>query len=262
MSITLLERYNLAFEGVSDTKIIYEKYVVGYIDLLGVHELLKNDDGEALNKLNHLYNRLLRYTNQHDDFFKLNDVKVKIFSDNIIIASKIDEDINESAKKVITLLKIFQNEALFQFGWLLRGGVFMGDLYIDDVFTIGNGLISAYYIESSIANYPRVVIDKALIENIDMNEFIMPYGLEVIYQDFDNEYFINFLSLFNRDSIFRECTRLKQAFITLTIDEQNIKNKQKYNWLISYTSRILEWVDQNLKIKKKQCPTQHINLLE
>ncbi len=249
---TILERYIKAFDGIDDIKAEYKKYVIGYIDLLGIHEILKIDTGDALISLNKLYNRLIRYTNQPDNFFKLNNIQIKIFSDNIVIASEIDgNNLNKSFQQVSRLSKILQEEALLRYGWLLRGGICIGDLYIDDVFNIGSGLITAYQLESSLANYPRIIIDKQLINTINVDMFKMPYGLEEIYQDHDGEYYINYLSSLNKDSIYNSCSHLRQYFGDKVNTELNKKIKQKYNWQLRYIDRVIEWVDLNLKTSSK-----------
>ena len=44
-------------------------------------------------------------------------------------------------------------------GWLLRGGISIGQLLIDDVMVWGETLLKSYYLEDKIANYPRIISD-------------------------------------------------------------------------------------------------------
>lgn len=45
-------------------------------------------------------------------------------------------------------------------GWLVRGGITIGDFYIDDMFVWGAALVKAYELEEKIAVYPRVILDE------------------------------------------------------------------------------------------------------
>ena len=247
--MTILERYNQAFEKIGNTKIEYSNYVVSYIDLLGVKDVLQHDDGVSLNRMNLLYNRLLCYVDPaNKDFFKLDNVNIKIFSDNIIIASEIKDDFTAAFKKVFRITKILQGDALIQNGWLLRGGISIGKLYIDDVFTMGKGIIAAYNLESQIAYYPRVIIDKSIITYLNLDDFKMPYGIEEIYTDFDGENYINYLSYFNKDSLREICEMLHSYYLEMNHLESNLKVKQKYNWVLNYIEFVMRWCDKfNLK---------------
>lgn len=242
---TILERYNKAFKNINNKEIEYNQYVVSYIDLLGVKDALQYDDGVSLNRMNLLYNRLLCYINpENKDFFKLDNVKIKIFSDNIIIASEVKDNFQSAFKKVFRLTKILQGDALIQNGWLLRGGISVGKLYIDDVFTMGKGIIAAYDLESKIANYPRVIIDKNIISSLNISEFKMPYGIEEIYTDFDGENYINYLSYFNKDSLRKICEELRNYYLEMNNQESNLKINQKYSWIINYIEIVIKWCDR------------------
>ena len=49
-------------------------------------------------------------------------------------------------------------------GFLIRGGVTHGNLYIDDTLVWGKALLDSYYMEDHIASYPRVVVDEKVKE--------------------------------------------------------------------------------------------------
>lgn len=247
--VSILERYNKAFENIEDHEIKYKNFVVSYIDLLGVKDVLRHDEGISLNKMNLLYRKLLCFVDPaNKDFFKFDDVKIKIFSDNIIIACEIKGNLKIAFQKVFRVTKILQGEALIQNKWLLRGGISVGKLYIDNVFTMGKGIISAYNLENQIAIYPRIIIDKSITTSLKNDDFKMPYGIEEIYTDFDGEKYINYLSYFNKDSIRKICEGLYSYYLEQNRHESNLKVKQKYCWVINYIENVIMWCDKfNLK---------------
>ena len=64
-------------------------------------------------------------------------------------------------------------------GWMLRGGVAIGQLYIDEVMVWGKALLTAYELEDKVANYPRVIIDEDVVNEIssvqDLQEYLRLY---------------------------------------------------------------------------------------
>lgn len=59
--------------------------------------------------------------------------------------------------------------------WLLRGGISIGQLFIDDVMVWGEALLNAYYLEDKVANYPRIIIDKNIVSEIIQNNILSEY---------------------------------------------------------------------------------------
>lgn len=57
-------------------------------------------------------------------------------------------------------MSAIQFHALMQFDFWLRGGITIGELFIDNAVVWGTSLIEAYAIENNLANYPRVIVSK------------------------------------------------------------------------------------------------------
>lgn len=110
---------------------------------------------------------------------------VSAFSDNIVISFRINEfreggfEPNLAMHFLRGLIGYVAWKAL-SVGFLIRGGVSVGELYHADGVVVGSGLIDAYELESRVANYPRVVLSKSIVENAD---FARP--LELVYTDYD-----------------------------------------------------------------------------
>lgn len=124
-----------------------EQYVVAYLDILGVTARIKqpDDDMFSMNKLHNLYTFSMELT-QAIAIEGNKDIKFKIFSDNIIIAKKTTtETLRDDIYCVLSCVGHFQELAASDsVGWLFRGAITIGSLFIDDVMVWGKALLRAY----------------------------------------------------------------------------------------------------------------------
>ena len=117
-----------------------------------------------------------------------NRIKTKIFSDNIVLTIPLDSEHDiDGITCLLKFVAIFQHYAAIQSNWLIRGGITIGELFIDDLLVWGPGLVRAYKLEDSIAIFPRIIIDRNILEIIGANHFFF-------YQDIDDQFFLNFLN--------------------------------------------------------------------
>jgi hypothetical protein len=86
------------------------------------------------------------------------DIRVSSFSDNIVMSQAIDDPMKMMF--FIQQLGPFV-AATVMGGFLLRGGITIGDIYHDDEVVFGPALNRAYYLESKVADYPRIILDQA-----------------------------------------------------------------------------------------------------
>ena len=164
---------------------------LNYDYALIVHDKDKNE--LQMNILHNLYEFSIKVTKE-TALEENKDIKFKIFSDNIIIAKKVSEDKEQRVKDIRSLLLCaghFQDcAASSSVGWMLRGGITIGQFFIDDVMVWGSALVKAYYLEDKVAVYPRIVIDNSIVQEIESEEALK----EFLRKDFDNLYFLNFLN--------------------------------------------------------------------
>lgn len=142
-------------------------HVIAYIDMLGTTSKIKaSSSGNALLQIKQIYEQMIgiystgAMADEH--------IKTKVFSDNIIIAretSTVDQTVSVNLGQMIGLAAAFQFRAMIS-GWPVRGGITVGNLYMDDIFVWGTGLLRAYELESKIAITPRIVIDPNLESEI------------------------------------------------------------------------------------------------
>lgn len=146
-------------------EIIYEKKLVAFLDILGFKEYLESNKDkpektyDALNKLK----RSMCEGRESEDF---KEFSISYFSDCILVSVPFPQDdamllyhFIEHISKVSALL--FEGS-----GILLRGGIAIGDLFHrkseEPVF--GPALNDAYWLESKIAIYPRIILhDKCFL---------------------------------------------------------------------------------------------------
>lgn len=172
-------------------------YAIAYLDLLGTTSKIVDDkDGLYLFRIRSIYNMAVQFSeNEKLVASNFSRIETKIFSDNIVIAIPLesDHDIN-GITCLLKFVAIFQHYAAIQSNWLIRGGITIGELFIDKLLVWGSGLIRAYQLESSIAIFPRIVIDHNVLEILGTNSFFF-------YRDIDGQFFLNFLNFMSyRDS--------------------------------------------------------------
>jgi len=173
------------------------QYIVAYLDLLGVADRIGRDEERqmiAMNKLHNLYTFTMGLVSRIA-IEGYQDIQFKIFSDNIIIAKKLSE---QSARRLLDIKCLLNCVSHFQclsvgdgVGWLVRGGITIGKLFLDETMVWGKALIKSYNLESCIAIYPRIIIDSEMLPEIFVNKELSEYVL----QDFDNIYFLNYLCI-------------------------------------------------------------------
>jgi len=123
-------------------------------------------------------------------------------------------------------------------GWLLRGGISIGKLFIDDVMVWGEALLKSYYLEDKVANYPRIIIDKRVIGEINKDSQLIEY----IRKDFDGLYFLNFLNdcHFCGEMLMNGFEKMQKE-IGKSIDERTY---QKFCWHMNFVNSELDRKDE------------------
>lgn len=213
----------------------FDEYIIAYIDFLGIKEKMKNDKSfEALQTLKFLLSGTKRIANYISDINIIQNFDIKIFSDNIVIAQKVDEEkLGNQIISLVNLVASIQFHALLQFDFWLRGGITIGELFIDNSVVWGLGLIEAYNIENSLANYPRVVLsDKLLLRYNEYKKATL--NLEaLIKKDFDGLWFVDFIFIAPNLKMIPRISEFLSDKITGHSNDPD-KIKQKMNWMITY----------------------------
>ena len=176
-------------------------HIVAYLDILGVASRMKIDNQiEPLNKLYNLYKHNIDYIGKEKGIERYADIRYRIFSDNIIIAKELSSDKAQRSCDIENLfycVSNFSHSAIGDgVGWLLRGGITIGEFYINDTIIWGSALLRAYELENTIANYPRIVIDSSILAEFDSRKKPSDYTdpADFVRKDFDGIHYLNYMN--------------------------------------------------------------------
>lgn len=214
-------------------KIYTSRQLIAFVDIIGTVEMSGINDLLFSNILKEVYDNFQVLLKKNG---KCSNIQFKCFSDNIAFSCKYQEEnaISEISN-MIDLLSAYQID-LLRHGILCRGCLTLGDVYIDNTFVIGNGLIDAYLMEKTKAIYPRIIVSDNIITIIKQH-YKNENTEKLIIEDFDGNYFINFASLMRKTDYVKLNTIIKPAL--QTHHEKHII--EKYVWLQNYIrSAILE----------------------
>jgi hypothetical protein len=151
----------------------YENRIVAYIDILGFRALLDEtvakdgtDDQKRIDEVIRAYTSIREIWDLDEKSAALsastyNSKKVTIFSDSIVVSFMAEEP----SEVFFTLLEIkWLIMRLLNHKILCRGAVALGKLIHQDEYIFGPALVEAYTLESKVALYPRVILDRNIID--------------------------------------------------------------------------------------------------
>jgi hypothetical protein len=137
----------------------YTDRIVAFIDILGFkdHVLSFATDPERHGRIHYALSYIKSYCTLKT---MQSSVEVSVFSDSVAItASPLD------AFDVIWRCGWLHATLLFS-GILTRGGISVGPTFHANDILYGEGMVTAHYIESKVAVYPRIIVDPKLFSNL------------------------------------------------------------------------------------------------
>ena len=220
-------------------------HFVAYLDLLAGKNLIMSQEDESLNRLHSLL-QVAKDSSSHNSGALFPQCKVKIFSDNIIIACRLTGKIDIDLKKInsaITLISAMQIVGMEMYHYLFRGGATIGDLFVDDVMVWGNGLVRANELECSLAVYPRIIIDNPVLELLKKDKDITDGDFDkyAVTLDADNMYYLDYLKAYfklSAASKYRtEFIKENYIYYSESLTNEIDKVRQKLSWQVSYLEK-------------------------
>ncbi len=203
----------------------FDKHCIAYIDILGAKAFINDNPKKFLNDLNAICNDAKHNVELHK-ILSQRDIFVKIFSDNILIGTKITSNIAYQKDKIENIIRVsgyVYNKAL-SLGYLTRGAITLGDFCMTEDFVYGKALIDAVDLEENMALYPRIITKKDirdLFPNYFSNENDSFYALNTFL----------FTGLINN-----QCFK-NNLLNMLSKNRTNNKIMQKVLWAINYYNK-------------------------
>lgn len=166
---------------------VLEDHYIAYIDILGYEKQLQSADNQYsfYKQIERAFKDAMKIAGQHE-FSGIREVNYRIFSDNIVLSIPIAKQ--NSFAAICQFSWAIQCSFIMN-GFLVRGGISSGLFLQNNEFVFGKGLINAYKLESQNSIYPRIVIDRKLLENFPYHY----HQIMLMNQDFDGYYFIHYL---------------------------------------------------------------------
>ncbi len=197
-------------------------HLIAYLDILGATNMICND--ENFNFLNHL-NMFMEDAIEESGngiFQHKENVYIKIFSDNILLAIEIKEDDEQRDNKIAALFNTVANiyNEILRYGYLMRGAIVEGEFFHNDIIVYGKGLVEAVYLEENKADVPRILVKTKISEQ----------NYYYLMKDNDNELFLN---IFHLCDTFDNVTFKINLLEMLKKYKNDEKIKAKIMWMIN-----------------------------
>jgi hypothetical protein len=238
---------------------VYERMLVSYLDFLGFKKMVARSVGHLgdVEKLARLIESM-RLTSvgsvdlhrppaaafTPEDFHSISfsdlTVRATAVSTNEILADALHWELH-------FLAHVQLNLALA--GYLVRGAICLGNLFIDSTDAFGPALIRAYELERDHATHPRIIIDDELLSFAE-SEGIAPLWDDCVGVDSDGGYFLDYLfglmlPLIQESPNHVDLQKIRshaELIETLLKSEESAKDAQirkKHIWLRDYHNRTI-----------------------
>lgn len=224
----------------------YEERIVAFVDILGFSSMVSNSSSnpEEYEKIKHALDTI-NLMKKHSDG---TNAKVTTFSDSIVISYPVSD--RDPLFYIIIDLIHLQLELLQQ-GVLVRGGIAKGLVRHTQEMVFGPAMVTAYELESKYAVYPRIIVEKELVDWEKNNYRKQIYGAEYDISDlesllkrdeYNDIYYIDILR--QRQELdyyeyFEELLRSVNSIIRDGLTNKNKAVKMKYVWLKNYYNDVL-----------------------
>lgn len=254
-------------EWADKTNMVLKECYLCYFDILGYRDYIEtnpNAHKKYLFALELAIEKAKSIIRENRRYFTIN---YRTYSDNFMLFSKRLSQTDDIVmlNTLSTIMRKIQIEFLIDFDILLRGSITIGNFYADDQIVFGSGLIRAYELEASIAKFPRIIIDKEVFEEQQLEK------AAYLTCDFDGQYFVeyfynqNCLKLTHGKIIGRMRTNCK--YKSNVVDAKKIMQRErvieKHIWLLIKYNNQCERLDcshlriaYNLRINERLMKTE------
>ena len=166
-----------------------KKHYIAYMDILGYSDYIEKNPDKANNFLqvvaeaiDKVKKNVFYISKIGKNGFKADiEIKCKTFSDNILLCMEVTENSNEISRIIPFLISVasIQKGLVIEHELLIRGGITIGELYIDNDLVFGKGLIDAVRLEHQAEN-PCIIVSQDLQNHIEKLIDINDEGYKII----------------------------------------------------------------------------------
>ncbi len=245
----------------------YTTSIISYFDVLGFRALIASDQNaeSVAQKLR----ALRRHSETDADIAQMQGSTFTNFSDLVLRTIPLHQRNGSTQEHLLfmELLDLVHIQAdLIRSEVLLRGALTIGQIYASGDVTFGPGLVRAYELESTVALYPRVIIDPEVFETLRDNPALRTQSyenevrdmLQLISQGSDGVWFIDYLraieSELDHPADYLELLKEHRDLITSKISDVSGLDSvaSKFGWLRSYHNSHIGTLDDK-RLRSSGC---------
>jgi hypothetical protein len=227
----------------------YEESIVTYFDLLGFRQLVNTLPCSAIADIMKTFASSAQPSSIDSTAWKwgfstFSDLAIR--SVPIFSESNAGHSIGLLFQELLELASI--QAGLARKGILVRGGVTVGQIHCSDQMVFGPALNRAYDLESTIAHFPRIVIDPTVFKKLEQLRELRSHDLEeeqryvgyLVKEDSDGVWFVDYLRAvsteFDDQYSYLQFLRDHKTLIENNSEHLNTLTSmsQKYTWLAHY----------------------------
>ena len=230
----------------------YERCLIVYIDILGFRQKIETQSANHISRCIRMIAEAVEPGRFKSTFPKLPREHFVNFSDLCVLWFPLESErfLPPAGWLTSQILKIVhaQSWLLFDEELLIRGGITIGDIAKSYGQIFGPGLVRAYELESKHADYPRVLVDTVVLDELYRNPKLCVHDADtdvkylntMLHKDTDGKLFVDYLRVIadeldnpedypgylakHRDFIDRRLKEFKQPS----------RIREKYEWLSRY----------------------------
>ena len=230
----------------------YRDAVVTFIDILGFRDLVANRTAqEILSSIG-----LLRAFGGTEDSNQLEPFETQsfAFSDSVVRVRYFDFQDGEGQGAIFseTLNLVHAQAELVNRGILVRGGLTTGRIFAAPSNVFGPAFVRAYELESSFANFPRIVLGpevfSALRNDVRLSDDVahdVHYLRRLLRKGDDGLWFIDYLKAIRRELDEPELypdllSEHRRMILQNAAAASSLRTLQKYLWLSTYHNSVVQ----------------------
>ncbi|MDB2077045.1 MULTISPECIES: hypothetical protein [Clostridium] len=220
------------------------------IDILGFSQMIVDSCSKGYgNKLLNEISSLINKNKQCIIPNKYSQGKIKIYTDNMIVGYPIKDDGEEELNEILDNVSEYQFNLALE-GLFVRGGVSVGEFYINEDIVFGPALLDAHNTEGNLACYPRIVLDDKTVSRLQkyINNYddVAPQHKKILIGS-DGQWFLNYLNTIFKyytecnnkyefekvqiELLLRHKAKIEEM---LSLSKKNIRTWDKYVWTANY----------------------------